>query len=221
MTFGEKLFQLRRKRGMSQEALAQELHVSRQAISRWELGEVAPDTGNVLAVSRLFGVSTDYLLRDECDREEDTPAVKHTEMDLGRRQREVGKGFFLRVFWLVPIILFQQGRISTEKGLDYTAPPILYLLILQVLFSALLVREYWRHHEQDDGWVRKLWGSDLLAAACVLVLPYLFQWIPGLYGVLLSILAACISLTWSVRQMRLFYRLPWGKQGRKTPEKGM
>ena len=56
MTFGEKLYRLRKERGMSQEALAQELGVSRQAISRWELGEVAPDTGNVLAASRLRGV---------------------------------------------------------------------------------------------------------------------------------------------------------------------
>ena len=75
MTFGEKLYRLRKERGMSQEALAQELGVSRQAISRWELGEVAPDTGNVLAASRLFGVSTDYLLRDECEQEADTPAA--------------------------------------------------------------------------------------------------------------------------------------------------
>ena len=51
MTFGEKLYRLRKERGMSQEALAQELGVSRQAISRWELEEVAPDTGNVLICS--------------------------------------------------------------------------------------------------------------------------------------------------------------------------
>ena len=62
MTFGEKLHRLRRERGLSQEALAAELGVSRQAVSRWELGEVVPDTANVLAVSRIFGVSTDYLL---------------------------------------------------------------------------------------------------------------------------------------------------------------
>ena len=61
MTFGEKLHRLRREKGMSQEALAAELGVSRQAVSRWELGEVVPDTANVLGVSRIFGVSTDYL----------------------------------------------------------------------------------------------------------------------------------------------------------------
>lgn len=65
MTFGEKLYHLRTQQGISQEALARKLDVSRQAISRWELGEVVPDTANVLAVSRLFGVSTDYLLRND------------------------------------------------------------------------------------------------------------------------------------------------------------
>lgn len=50
MTFGEKLYRLRTEQGISQEALARKLGVSRQAISRWELGEVIPDTANVLAV---------------------------------------------------------------------------------------------------------------------------------------------------------------------------
>lgn len=135
MTFGEKLYRLRKERGMSQEALAQELGVSRQAISRWELGEVAPDIGNVLAVSRLFGVSTDYLLRDECEREADTPAAHRAEQSLQERQAAVGKGFLVRVCCLSPLILFQLGRISVKQGLDYTPAPVTYLLLLQAVFS--------------------------------------------------------------------------------------
>lgn len=92
MTFGEKLHRLRREKGMSQEALAGKLGVSRQAVSRWELGEVVPDTANVLGVSRIFGVSTDYLLLDECDGEGDTPAAKTAERSLRERQMAVGAG---------------------------------------------------------------------------------------------------------------------------------
>ena len=50
---------------MSQEALAAELGISRQAVSRWETGEAVPDTGKVIELSRIFSVTTDYLLLDE------------------------------------------------------------------------------------------------------------------------------------------------------------
>lgn len=65
MTFGEKLQALRKAQGWSQEELAQRINVSRQALSKWESGTSVPDTENVVALSRLFGVSTDYLLLDE------------------------------------------------------------------------------------------------------------------------------------------------------------
>ena len=68
MTFGEKLQALRRERGWSQEDLASEIPISRQAVSKWESSAAVPDTENVLRLSDIFGVSTDYLLREEKDR---------------------------------------------------------------------------------------------------------------------------------------------------------
>lgn len=67
MKLGEKLQQLRKKSGLSQEQLAARLTVSRQAVSKWELDDAVPDTENVVQLSRLFGVSCDYLLREELD----------------------------------------------------------------------------------------------------------------------------------------------------------
>lgn len=64
MTLGEKLARLRKARGMSQEQLAAALGVSRQAVSKWGLGEAVPDVSRVVAMSELFGVTTDYLLKD-------------------------------------------------------------------------------------------------------------------------------------------------------------
>ena len=64
MTFGEKLQSLRQKAGMSQDALAEKLDVSRQAVSRWERDETMPETDKVVSLADLFGVTTDYLLRD-------------------------------------------------------------------------------------------------------------------------------------------------------------
>lgn len=71
MTFGEKLQKLRRTAGMSQEQLAEQLEVSRQAVSKWELGDSLPDAARILTLSRKFGVSADYLLKDELEE----PAV--------------------------------------------------------------------------------------------------------------------------------------------------
>ena len=67
LTFGEKLVQLRKQHRLSQEELAARLKVSRQAVSRWETGETMPETENVLGLSRLFQVSTDYLLKEELE----------------------------------------------------------------------------------------------------------------------------------------------------------
>lgn len=65
MKLGEKLQRLRKARGWSQEKLAQQLGVSRQAVSKWEVDAAQPDVQNILQISNLFGVSTDYLLREE------------------------------------------------------------------------------------------------------------------------------------------------------------
>lgn len=65
MTFGEKLQSLRQRSGMSQDALAERLQVSRQAVSRWERDETMPETDKVVALADIFGVTTDYLLRPQ------------------------------------------------------------------------------------------------------------------------------------------------------------
>jgi transcriptional regulator with XRE-family HTH domain len=72
---GSKIQQLRKSNGMSQEELASKLTISRQAISKWELGESMPDTENVVQLSKLFGVTTDYLLYDDYESETDSMAV--------------------------------------------------------------------------------------------------------------------------------------------------
>lgn len=68
MILAEKIVDLRKKSGWSQEQLAEKLGVSRQSISKWESAQSTPDMKKVVALSELFGVSTDYLLKD--DRED-------------------------------------------------------------------------------------------------------------------------------------------------------
>lgn len=67
MKFEEKLIALRKRRGMSQEELAEKLQVTRQAVSRWESGATIPDVTNLIQLSELFGVTTDYLIKEEAE----------------------------------------------------------------------------------------------------------------------------------------------------------
>lgn len=93
MTFGEKLQKLRKAKGWTQEDLAAQISISRQALSKWEQGSVIPDTENVLQISKIFGVSTDYLLNDEYDSDADIPAVHASantlEKNYKRRKRAI------------------------------------------------------------------------------------------------------------------------------------
>ncbi len=73
MKLSEKIVNLRKARNMSQEELSEQLGVSRQAVSRWEVGSALPDASNILQLSKLFGVSADYLLNDDYKGESPAP----------------------------------------------------------------------------------------------------------------------------------------------------
>lgn len=67
MTFGKKIYLLRKQKGYSQDTLAEKLGVTRQAVSKWELDEMLPDCENAVKIAKLFSVTTDYLLKEDID----------------------------------------------------------------------------------------------------------------------------------------------------------
>ena len=67
MTLAEKITLLRRQRGWSQEDLAERMGVSRQSVSKWESAQSIPDINRILELSRIFEVSTDYLLKNKAN----------------------------------------------------------------------------------------------------------------------------------------------------------
>ena len=86
MILADKIMQLRRKAGWSQEELAEQLGVTRQSVSKWEGAQSIPDLEKVVQMSRLFGVSTDFLLKDELETEdhtlsEDVPPLRRVTME--------------------------------------------------------------------------------------------------------------------------------------------
>ncbi len=86
MILADKIIELRKKAGWSQEELAQQLGVSRQSVSKWEGAQSIPDIDKIVQMSRIFGVSTDFLLKDELTAAEpvcveDTPSLRRVSME--------------------------------------------------------------------------------------------------------------------------------------------
>ena len=133
MILADKIIELRKKNGLSQEELAEKLGVSRQAVSKWEGAQSVPDIQRILEMSRLFGVSTDYLLKDDMDfgSEAITESAAEADSPLRRVDMETASAFLafrrnwapriaLAVFLLIisPVALIMLGAFSEYGVLD-------------------------------------------------------------------------------------------------------
>ena len=76
MSLAEKLVTLRKQKGLTQMALAEKLNVSRQAVSRWEVGAAVPSTDNLKVLGELYNVQLDYLLNDEIEESHESVSGK-------------------------------------------------------------------------------------------------------------------------------------------------
>ncbi len=129
MTIYDKLVELRKSKGWSQEDLAERLNVSRQAISRWENGTALPDAGNLLQLSQLYGVSADYLLNDEYESDADLPSVKSIRTTFDHTVKDNQKFLFIAAAaFLVAVVGFTIAGIEQRNML---------LIILAVSNAAL------------------------------------------------------------------------------------
>lgn len=126
MTIGNKISFCRKKVGMSQEALAAKLSISRQAVSRWETGEAVPDTEKIIQLSRLFNVSTDYLLLDEIEEQqaEESPIdIQADSLKERRRHFRICFGKWLLIIGLITLASTLIGAAFYSNSLTewYTA----------------------------------------------------------------------------------------------------
>lgn len=130
MILADKIIDLRKKSGMSQEELAEKVNVSRQAVSKWEGAQSVPDLDKILTLSEIFGVSTDYLLKDDFETEEYIPTDSGDKTSLRRVSLEeanrflklnescaVKNAFAVMLCVLSPITLIILGGLS-EYGSD-------------------------------------------------------------------------------------------------------
>lgn len=122
MEFNNKLYELRKQKGFSQEELANRLNVSRQTISKWEVGESTPDMENLVAISELFEISLDELVLNKVPEEADTSAqVVKSELYSDIKEN----------------VLTDENRKKAKKGLKIAAI-VLGIIVLIDLISFVI-----------------------------------------------------------------------------------
>ncbi|CDB41282.1 helix-turn-helix domain protein [Ruminococcus sp. CAG:177] len=127
MNFPGKLQKLRKERGWSQEELASRIAVSRQAVSKWELGTAVPDTDNIVQLSKLFGVTTDYLIKDNLDCDEDIPAVARTAANV-RKLLIAGIVTLVLGVIIIGVLLTLSQVIESYQKVTYDHGPMMEIL---------------------------------------------------------------------------------------------
>lgn len=100
----DRLVELRKAYGYSQEALSEKLGVSRQAISKWERGESSPDTDNLIALAEVYGLSLDELLN--CEKEFKKLKAKEEKPKRPSLYGDLAGKLFRFPFWLILIALY-------------------------------------------------------------------------------------------------------------------
>ncbi len=134
MTLSEKLYDLRRKQGLSQEGLAEKLDCSRQVISKWENGTTTPDAEMLQKYSDLFGVSIDYLVKDDIDE----PSSIHPTEKNSENKKLLGiLGLVISLIGCVSLIVFGVITIFNSETADNIAASS--VIVIDGTFIAMLI----------------------------------------------------------------------------------
>lgn len=151
MILSEKITMLRKKNGWSQEELAEKLNISRQSVSKWESGASIPDLERIVNMSQLFGVTTDYLLKDEIEEAEftegTTPEItegKVITVEEANTFLEATKKYAARIAPAVSlcvlsptVLLWLSGRVEAGMGtLTENAAGVIGVIALLLMVAA-------------------------------------------------------------------------------------
>ena len=149
MILADKIARLRKKNGWSQEELAEKMNVSRQAVSKWESAQTVPDLEKILMLANFFGVTTDYLLKDEIESEEfssggEDSAVRRLTLSeandyLALRKSasaRIAAATFLCILSVIPLLILGAMSEIPAYGISETAASAAGLIVLFLFIAA-------------------------------------------------------------------------------------
>ncbi len=149
MILADKITKLRKRNGWSQEELAEKMQVSRQAVSKWEAAQTVPDLEKILMLGSLFGVTTDYLLKDEIENEEftndnDAAPVKRITLAQANDFLEwrksasvrIAAGTFLCIIAVIPLLILGAASEVPAYHISENIAGVIGLTVLLLIIAA-------------------------------------------------------------------------------------
>ena len=139
MEFNNRLYELRKQRGLSQEELANRLNVSRQTISKWEVGDSTPDMDKLVAISDLFGISLDELVlgKVQTQKEEGKQQESVVAENAGKREKPSETVRFLE-----EKVLTEEHKKKAKKGLKMAGIILGIFVVIDLLSMIIYVWMY-------------------------------------------------------------------------------
>lgn len=134
MNISQKILLQRKKKGISQEDLANALNVSRQAVSKWESSQSVPDMDKIVALSSYFNITTDYLLKDEIETIDGADNYSSKNVDMQMLNKELSENDFQNIRYEA------EKKKHTSYWLLIIAPFIMILIIF--IFYYGFYRQY-------------------------------------------------------------------------------
>ena len=143
MTLSEKIVKHRKLNNWSQEDLAERLNVSRQSVSKWEVGSALPDASNILQLSKLFNVTSDYLLNDDYVADADVPQIKSVRAE----SVKVAMAYFVVIEVMILILQFMTSFILKS--------PFFFILSC-VPFAVLVISFYYAFNKYNSQGIKEV-----------------------------------------------------------------
>jgi len=122
MKFNEKLTELRKKEGLSQEELGYKLNVTRQTVSKWELGQTTPEMDKLVEMSKIFNISVDELINESQEiSNEDTVIIEEQTIEIEEKETKhrnvfyIIVGILIIVLTLIAVIIYSEQKKDKEE----------------------------------------------------------------------------------------------------------
>lgn len=201
MEFNEKLQELRKQKGMTQEELAEALYVSRTAISKWESGRGYPNIDSLKAISQYFAISIDELLSGDevltiAEEDNKKKERQHRDLVFGLLDCSVAMFLFLPFFGQhVGDVIQEVSLLSLTESEIYIKIPYLILVFGTVLWGILLLT---LQNYETSFWVRmKDKISVAFSAVSALFFMISLQPYAGMFTFIFLMIKALMLIKWA------------------------